>query len=72
MEAPSAVFDEDSARPGKRAKLTAPRWSISHAQLQKLEEIFKMVQVPSVALSESLAEQMGVNPRQVCNFSHTP
>ena len=67
-----AFVDEDTAKPGKRAKLTAPRWSISHAQLQKLEEIFKMVQVPSVALSESLAEQMGVNPRQVRSGSRTP
>jgi len=60
-------FDEEPAqqRPGKRAKLTVPRWSISRTHLRQLEEIFKTVKAPSLALRQSLAEQMGVNPRQV-------
>ena len=59
-------FDEEPAqqRPGKRAKLTVPRWSISRTHLRQLEEIFKTVKAPSLALRQSLAEQMGVNPRQ--------
>jgi len=63
----SEYFDEESAqrKPGKRAKLTVPRWSISRTHLRQLEEIFKTVKAPSLALRQSLAEQMAVNPRQV-------
>lgn len=49
----------------KRAKLTCPRWSIKPHHLRQLEEIFKEVQAPSLALRQAVAEQMGVTPRQV-------
>jgi len=56
---------DSQRKPCKRAKLTVPRWSISRTHLRQLEEIFKTVKAPSLALRQSLAEQMGVNPRQV-------
>ncbi len=49
----------------KRAKLSCPRWSIKPDHLRQLEEIFEEVQMPSLALRQALAEQMGVTSRQV-------
>lgn len=56
----------------KRAKLTCPRWSIKPHHLRQLEEIFKEVQAPSLALRQAVAEQMGVTPRQVRTPARSP
>ena len=49
----------------KRAKLTNPRWTISSAQLTRLESLFKEVHTPSLAMRQQLAQEMGVTPRQI-------
>ena len=49
----------------KRAKLTAPRWSISRSHLAHLEEVFKEVRTPSMAQRQQLAQQLGVTTRQI-------
>uniref|UniRef100_A0A7S2DSA2 Homeobox domain-containing protein n=1 Tax=Haptolina brevifila TaxID=156173 RepID=A0A7S2DSA2_9EUKA len=51
--------------PKRRSKLTAPRWSIAQNQLAQLQEIFKTVKAPSLAVRQMLGRQMGVSPRQI-------
>ena len=54
-----------SGKSAKRAKLSAPRWSIKPDELRQLELIFQEVTMPSFALRQALGEQMGVTARQV-------
>lgn len=55
----------DSAQePRRRAKLSAPRWTITADQLRALNEVFETVKAPSRGLVQSLAGMMGVNGRQ--------
>ena len=54
-----------SGKSAKRAKLSAPRWSIKPDHLRQLELIFQEVTMPSFALRQALGEQMGVTARQV-------
>lgn len=54
-----------SGKSAKRAKLSAPRWSIKPDHLRQLEVIFQEVTMPSFALRQALGEQMGVTARQV-------
>ena len=59
---PALVHHSEMA---KRAKLAAPRWTITKAQLRQLEAVFEQVKAPSLAVRQKLATQMGVSPRQI-------
>jgi len=62
---PEKMQTNHEKRQRQRAELTTPRWAIKQSEVTQLNEIFKTIQKPSLAMRQALAEQMGVTPRQI-------